>query len=416
MAGSETVPGRAPPGRVGGRVGAPRVAQSLRRIVFVCYGPFDSNSGVHMAGFANSLAAKGYSVAACAAGGNVDGYDFGRPSFESFDIEELRNQPERVFGAGSETRPEQIAIVCWTPREIVRRAIQPVAQRLGISYFVHLEDNEEHLARLRLASMKRRPWRRETVPETISDPAGLPAFLGGARGITLIEERLRETAPAHVPALLLEPGVDLHLFGGDLAPARRTEIRRPFGCSETTTLIVYPGNAHRANAEEVRTLYDAVRLLRGRGRDVTLVRTGTDTGSAAAILKKAAPEHGIVALGRVDRTLLVDLLKSADLFVQPGRPGPFNDYRLPSKLPEFMAVGRPIVLPATNVGTRLRHGVDAMLLRDGSREEIARLIEEILSDPTLAARLSANARAFAMSHYDPMEQTRKLEDFLQRVA
>ena len=73
----------------------------------------------------------------------------------------------------------------------------------------------------------------------------------------------------------------------------------------------------------------------------------------------------MIALGQVERRLLIDLLKSADLFVQPGRPGPFNDYRLPSKLPEFMAVGRPIVLPFANVGTRLRDGVDAMLLREG---------------------------------------------------
>ena len=75
-------------------------------------------------------------------------------------------------------------------------------------------------------------------------------------------------------------------------------------------------------------------------------------------------ERGIVTLGRVDRPFLIDLLKSADVFVQPGRPGPFNDYRLPSKLPEFMAVGRPIILPATNVGLRLRPGVEAMLLTE----------------------------------------------------
>ena len=51
-----------------------------------------------------------------------------------------------------------------------------------------------------------------------------------------------------------------------------------------------------------------------------------------------------------------------------------------------------------------------------SPEEIARLVEEILSDPSLAARLSTNARAFAVSHYRPEEQARKLEDFLRRVT
>jgi glycosyltransferase involved in cell wall biosynthesis len=80
-----------------------------------------------------------------------------------------------------------------------------------------------------------------------------------------------------------------------------------------------------------------------------------------------------------------------------------------------MAVGRPIVLPATNVGTRLRDGLDALLLKDGSPGEIAGLVETILDDRALAERLSANSRAFALRHYDNEYQTRKLENFLLRV-
>jgi glycosyltransferase involved in cell wall biosynthesis len=181
-------------------------------------------------------------------------------------------------------------------------------------------------------------------------------------------------------------------------------------------MIVYPGNVHQANAEEVSRLYAAVGLLRERGRKVTLVRTGSDHFAGATFLKDARPERGIVTLGRVERPFLIELMKSADLFVQPGRPGPFNDYRLPSKLPEFMAIGRPIVLPATNVGARLRHGVDAMLLHEGSPQEIATMVEAVLDDPALADRLSANARDFASRHYRSDRQTRKLETFLLELV
>ena len=48
------------------------------------------------------------------------------------------------------------------------------------------------------------------------------------------------------------------------------------------------------------------------------------------------------------------LLVAADILVQPdGSPGPFNDYRFPSKLPDFFASGRPVVLPKTNIGLYL---------------------------------------------------------------
>jgi len=113
--------------------------------------------------------------------------------------------------------------------------------------------------------------------------------------------------------------------------------------------------------------------------------------------------------------MLVDLLKCADVFVQPGAPGPFNDYRLPSKLPEFFAVGRPVVLPATNVGLRLRDGIDALLLHTGSAEEIARCVGRVLDDDVLAGRLAANAKAFARRTYRWDVQARKLAQFLEQT-
>jgi glycosyltransferase involved in cell wall biosynthesis len=388
---------------------------ALRKIIFVCYGPFDCNSAGHMAGFANALAGMGYSVAACAPGDVESSREWGAPAFACFTLDNFARDPEAVIEVDGAVEPERTILVCWTPREIVRRSVEPIAARYGIPYVVHLEDNEEHLAELKLQTLKRRPWRETFVPESISDPARLTRFLSRARGVTVIEERLREIVPAGCPVLLLEPGVDIEAFGTPLSAERRADIRREIGCPPETTMLVYPGNVHRANAEEVGTLYEAVRTLRSRERDVTLVRTGTDASAAAKFLKDARPQNGIITLGRVQRPFLIELLKSADLFVQPGKSGPFNDYRLPSKLPEFMAVGRPIVLPGTNVGTKLRHGIDAMLLKEGSPDEIARLVEKILSDPALAARLSTNAKAFAAQHYQPARQARKLETFLCQI-
>jgi glycosyltransferase involved in cell wall biosynthesis len=56
-----------------------------------------------------------------------------------------------------------------------------------------------------------------------------------------------------------------------------------------------------------------------------------------------------------------------------------------------------------------------LLLKEGSPREIAHLVETILDDPALGARLSANARAFAASHYDIGVQTRELENFLRQL-
>jgi glycosyltransferase involved in cell wall biosynthesis len=73
-------------------------------------------------------------------------------------------------------------------------------------------------------------------------------------------------------------------------------------------------------------------------------------------------------------------------------------------------------VPASNVGLRLRHGIDAMLLQDGSADEIAGHIETTLSDAELATRLASNARAFAERSFRWDAQARKLEAFLRQVV
>jgi glycosyltransferase involved in cell wall biosynthesis len=88
-------------------------------------------------------------------------------------------------------------------------------------------------------------------------------------------------------------------------------------------------------------------------------------------------------------------MRLANYFVQPGIPGPFNDFRFPSKLPEFFAIGRPVILPRSNLGTALKHGEDAFVLPEATAGAIAAAVLTLHRDPELTARLSAGALAFA---------------------
>ncbi len=162
-------------------------------------------------------------------------------------------------------------------------------------------------------------------------------------------------------------------------------------------------------------LYRAMKRLREAGRRIVLIKTGKDDVRIADALGFEPADAGVIEAGMVERPFLIELLKCADLYVQPGAPGPFNDYRLPSKLPEFMAVGRPIVLPRTNVGLRLRDGEDALLLEAGDAVEIAAKVGIILDRPDLARRLGRNAEAFARKTYVWSRQGDKLLDFLRTL-
>ena len=388
------------PGRLG--IGRP----ALNKVLFVSYGPFDCNSAGHIAGFAGELTGRGFAVGVCGRDRIYNVHAFGPAPFEFFTVQDLASDPRGVMGFDGRFEPERTAMVCWTPRKLARQAVAKVARLHGVPYIVHLEDNEDHLSRLRFAAG------RMGEEAEAKDRAERTALLYGAMGASVIEQRLAETLPPDLPSVLLEPGVDMAQFEATLGPHRRATILRLAGASPEATVIVYPGNIHRVNVADMAGLYGAVRLLRERGREVVLIKTGKDDEQVSAAAGLGAQSPGVLTLGQVERSMLVDLLRCADVFVQPGAPGPFNDYRLPSKLPEFMATGRPMILPKTNVGLRLRHGVDALLLERGTAEEIIGLVEAVMADPALALRLGRNGQAFARRTYRWDRQGRKLADFL----
>ena len=138
-------------------------------------------------------------------------------------------------------------------------------------------------------------------------------------------------------------------------------------------------------------LYEAVRLLNQRGTATRLVRTGFNRPQFLESLTPELKAH-VTDLGFIAKARLPRLLAAADVLVQPGRPGPFNDYRLPSKLPEYLASGRPVVLPATNIALGMRDGVEAVFLGAGSPDDIADCCERVFATRRSPPRLGRRAR------------------------
>ena len=102
--------------------------------------------------------------------------------------------------------------------------------------------------------------------------------------------------------------------------------------------------------------------------------------------------------------------------MQPGGPDEFNDYRFPSKLPEFFALGRPVVLPRTNLGTLVRHGTDAYVLDRADATGIAAAVRELRTDRGLAEKLGRGAVAFADRHFSWRRSAEALANFHLSLA
>src|SRR6185437_5346285 len=164
---------------------------------------------------------------------------------------------------------------------------------------------------------------------------------------------------------------------------------------------------------EVRSLLLAIAIVNRRGLPVKLVKTGWNYYPLPELSNTEVAQH-VIDRGFVPRRDIARLLAAADVLIQPGQPGPFNDYRFPSKLPEFLASGRAVILPRSNIGLVLRDGEEALVLRDGHSADIANALQSLAADPALRAKLGRNGRAFALDRLNWAKNASALPLFYER--
>ncbi len=377
-------------------------------ILFALYNDFNCNSASHVHSFANELSRFGHDCIVAVPWNKETIANLGSTSYRGVDFGEVL-AADSVFADG---RGPDI-LHAWTPREIVRHFCDALREKHECRLFIQLEDNEQHL----LACALGMPWKRIIsldddeldllVKAHLTHPRKGFEFMSSADGITVIIDRLQELVPKGIPTLELWPSAEQNLF----RPLPKLDSARTLlGIPKNSAVIVYTGNAHAANAHEMRSLYLAVAILNREGQPVTLVRAGRDFYPFLGYGEQWARKHSI-ELGLVPHKEIPAVLALADILVQPGRADPFNDYRFPSKLPEFLSAGRPVVVPNANIASRMIHRKHAYVLSNASALSIAGAVREILDDSCLRERLSQGALEFFKEHLSWSLSAERLNDY-----
>lgn len=381
----------------------------MANILFALYYDFSANSAIHVHNFANRLAARGHGVAVAVPKNKETGANLGEQHYATVNFHEVAGEWNTVFANG---KPPDI-VHAWTPREIVRLFCEKVAGLCSFALVVHLEDNEEQILEVNLGLKFEKLVASPSidVPIELSHPRNYRRFLASASGVTLIMDRLEEFVPDHIPRMILWPGADTDKFRSQ---PKDLNYLTSLGIPADHTVLCYTGNVHSSNAHEVRSVYVAVAMLNREGFPTTLVRAGRDHCPFLGTDDKWALQFS-VDLGYVKHVDIPPVLNLADVLVQPGKADRFNDYRLPSKLPEFFAMGRPVILPATNVGRFVRSGEHAVVLSKVDALGIVEAIELLLNDPALTQRLSAGAVQFGAEHFNWDTNAQKLERFYEQL-
>jgi glycosyltransferase involved in cell wall biosynthesis len=367
------------------------------RILFISHCDFTGNSALHVLAICNELFERGMLPSIAVPDHPETVGEVGRPPYPVVSYDTAAD-PYAIYPDG---RPPDL-IHAFTPREHVRRLTETICNTLGSPYVVHLEDNEDAVTRdeigpdafaslfslpLPLGDRLISPWR--------AHPVRARRFIAAAAGVTAIVDTLLETKAAHVPGAWFWPGYDRQM----LVDHDRVAIRSALGLEASDLILAYTGNIHQSNVSEVRSLYVAVGLLRRAGFPIRLIKTGWNHVDMSW-MSDCGVGDGLVDLGFVSRERLSEIIAVAEIFVQPGSPNEFNDYRFPSKIPDFLVSATPAVLPATNLGRYLTSGDEAILLTNGDAREIFTAVATLAGDPTARMQIGLAGRSFALEHLD----------------
>jgi glycosyltransferase involved in cell wall biosynthesis len=229
------------------------------------------------------------------------------------------------------------------------------------------------------------PYYRLGLPRRLAGWIGgrLDAWLPGrARHVVAVTESIRTTLirTGAVPPeriTVISNGVEPDHFD----QAQPDRGRGPAVLLYTGTLAPYQG---------IDLLLHAFEEVHRTRKDVKLCLASGDAFTAYEPLARALGIRRHIEIVPTDFAGLPRLLAAADVAVNPRT----ECHGLPQKLLNYMRAGKPIVT-FPSAASFLAEGRRALVVKEESAPALARAVLTLLEDRALAARLGANARAFA---------------------
>lgn len=385
------------------------------RILFVLYGGLSTNTFGPLSLFAKHLNQMGHECAIAIPDASTD-ISTDDSGYIIISYKDVFVRDGQIFRNGATA---DIIHAC-TPRIIVFEFIKEYMNMWPTPLAIYLEDNEKWISQNYLAMSDEELMAIDDLelyrklPSVLSHPFDYKYFISLADSIILIQEKISSEVPSYIPAYVIPWGVDLDLFHPNVEPS--IKWRDKFLIKPNEKIIVYHGGLNGFTRPAMIDLSRAVILLNEAGVNCKLIRSGVNPINFWDELSSDADKY-IFEAGVVDKVELPGILALADVFVQPGRIDPFEDLRLPSKLPEFLSMGRPVILPNVNIANLFIDGTDVILLKNGDPQEIADACLSIFESSSKSIMLGKNARIFSEKFFDIKIQALHLETaYIKTIA
>jgi colanic acid biosynthesis glycosyl transferase WcaI len=286
-----------------------------------------------------------------------------------------------------------------------------------------------------LARMKRCPFVfevRDLWPESLvasgvgQDTSGLVRALRGlaaflyrrATRIVVVTEPFKAelTSRWKIPGAridVIENGVETDQFA---PPADREALRQRLGL-DGSFVAAYIGTLGQAHG--LQTVLRAAERVRATGpRNVLFLLVGE--GADKERLHEIAARAGLGNVRFMDqqpRELVPCLINAADVCLVLLRRASVFRTVLPSKMLEFMACGRPVVLGVDGYARTVLERADAGVFVEPENDEaLAAAIARLARDPERCAKLGENGRRFVSVHFSRAATARRYLEILETLV
>lgn len=191
------------------------------------------------------------------------------------------------------------------------------------------------------------------------------------------------------------------------------EIRRQLGIPDNQFVAAYVGTMGMAHGLE--TLLQVAALLQDRAPQITLLMVG-DGGNRNDLLKIVAGRQlrNLVVAEPQPREKIPAIINSADVCLSLLKNQAVFKTVIPTKMLEYMACGRPVVLSVGGQAEQILREADAGISVEA--ENPAAITDAILamySDPAARKRFGENGRKYVTTN---MERSKTARDYLDVLA
>ncbi|MBA3562417.1 MAG: glycosyltransferase family 4 protein [Gammaproteobacteria bacterium] len=213
--------------------------------------------------------------------------------------------------------------------------------------------------------------------------------------------RALELGIAEDRILYLPPGADPDA----IRDTPRAKVRELLGLEPEGRYVGYLGNIYQRDAD---LLFKTLTCL--KATDAKLIMVGEPGCQVPPEV-----EHRVQVTGRVSFSEMLDFLSACDVVALPLSDTVANRGRWPSKVNEFVAVGRPTVAcDVGDVADLLRDNEIGLLVKPDPADFAAK-IDSLLGDPERARAMGDRAREVARTTYSQDAAGDKLESFYYRT-